>query len=129
MHQTSPCSSLVALRCVSITNRERELVITALVQFTLSEPISAETMLELSEANAALYKGKDGLHRKYYVRSEDGVEVGGIYLWESKEAAQACYDEEWLKRVTESYGSAPVVTWLETPVVVDNRHDEIVIQD
>ncbi|MCP3988153.1 MAG: monooxygenase [Actinomycetia bacterium] len=102
-------------------------MITALVQFTLPEPISAENMAELSEANAPLYKDKKGLIRKYYVRSEDGAEVGGVYLWESKAEAKECYDVEWLKRVTKSYGSTPVITWLETPVIVDNRHDEIVV--
>jgi hypothetical protein len=98
-------------------------VITALVQFTLPEPMSAEGMAELSEASAPLYKDKKGLVRKYYVRSEDGTQVGGIYLWDSKADAQACYDMEWLERVTEAYGSRPVITWLETPVIVDNGND------
>lgn len=103
-------------------------MITALVHFNVPEPISAEAMAELSEANAALYKGKDGLVRKYYVRSEAGTEVGGIYLWEDKAVAEECYDDEWRQRVTEAYGVAPTITWLETPIVVDNRHDEIVIE-
>ncbi|MEL7157051.1 MAG: YdhR family protein [Actinomycetota bacterium] len=101
-------------------------MITALVHFAVPEPISAETMAELSEANAALYKGFDGLVRKYYVRSPEGTEVGGVYLWESKAAAEECYDDDWRERVTGAYGVEPVITWLETPVVVDNRHDEIV---
>jgi len=84
-------------------------------------------MAQLSEANAPLYKGRDGLIRKYYVRSESGNEVGGIYLWESKAHAIDCYDREWLERVTDAYGTVPVINWLETPVVVDNRHDEIVV--
>lgn len=100
-------------------------MITALVQFNMPEPMSAERMAELSEASAPLYKDVKGLIRKYYVRSEDGIEVGGVYLWESKAAAQKCYDMEWLERVTESFGSRPMIIWLETPVIVDNLSDEI----
>lgn len=102
-------------------------MITALVHFAVPEPISAEVMADLSEANASLYKGFDGLIRKYYVRSQEGTEVGGVYLWEDKDAAEACYDDAWHERVTAAYGVEPVITWLETPVIVDNRHDEIVV--
>ncbi|MGF1596538.1 MAG: YdhR family protein [Acidimicrobiales bacterium] len=101
-------------------------MITALVQFSLSEPMSAEKMAALSEANAPSYIDRDGLVRKYYVRSEDGTEVGGIYLWSTRADADRCYDEEWRVRATEAYGADPVITWLHTPVIVDNRHDEIV---
>lgn len=102
-------------------------MITALVHFAVPEAISAEAMAELSEASAALYKGFDGLVSKSYVRSPEGTEVGGIYLWESRDHAEQCYDDEWHERVTEVYGVEPMITWLETPVVVDNLRDEIII--
>lgn len=101
-------------------------MITALVQLALAEPIALEDMTRLSEANAPLYKDRQGLIRKYYVRSEDGSTVGGVYLWETRADADACYDDAWRTRVTESYGSAPTISWFDTPVIVDNRHDEIV---
>ncbi len=101
-------------------------MITALVQFALAEPIELQDMARLSEANAPHYKDREGLIRKYYVRSEDGSTVGGVYLWETREDADNCYDDAWLTRVTESYGTAPVISWFDTPVIVDNRHDEIV---
>lgn len=88
--------------------------------------MSLEKLTELSTASAPLYKDREGLIRKYYVRSEDGLEVGGIYLWSERADADECYDDAWRERVTETYGSEPFVTWLDTPVIVDNRHDEIV---
>lgn len=102
-------------------------MITALVHFAVPEAITAEAMAELSEASAPLYKGREGLIRKYYVRSPEGTEVGGVYLWESRDDGEQCYDDEWFDRVTEVYGVEPMITWLETPVVVDNLHDEIII--
>ena len=49
-----------------------------------------------------------------------------VYLWESRAAAEAVYNPSWLDRVTEAYGSTPSIDWFDVPVVVDNRHDEIV---
>ncbi|MGI9646856.1 MAG: YdhR family protein [Ilumatobacteraceae bacterium] len=101
-------------------------MITAFIQFTPPAPVPVDRHAELARANAPLYQDKPGLIRKYYVRSEDGTTVGGIYLWESREAAEATYDDAWHERVTEAYGSPPSITYLPTPVVVDNRHGETV---
>lgn len=101
-------------------------MITAIVRFTMPEAMPLESFTELSEGNAPLYKGMKGLVRKYYVRSDDGLQVGGVYLWESREAAEAVYTDEWRERVTGAYGSAPTIDWFDSPVVVDNRHNEIV---
>ena len=32
--------------------------------------------------------------RKYYLRSEDGHRAGGVYLWETRVAAEAVYNAE-----------------------------------
>jgi hypothetical protein len=58
--------------------------------------------------------------RKYYVRTEDGGRAGGIYLWESRAAADAVYNGEWRERVEKLYGAKPTFTWFGTPVIVDN---------
>ncbi len=101
-------------------------MISVLIQFTLPQPMPADKMAEVSLANAPMYQDKPGLVRKYYVSTDDGARVGGMYLWESREAAEATYDDAWHARVTETYGSPPDMTWFDTPVVVDNRHGEIV---
>jgi hypothetical protein len=59
--------------------------------------------------------------RKYYLRSEDGLRVGGIYLWETRAAAEAVYSVEWKARVTQLYGAEPEISWFDTPVIVDNQ--------
>jgi hypothetical protein len=40
--------------------------------------------------------------------SDDATSVIGIYLWETKDAADAFYSDEWLSGVTERWGAAPV---------------------
>ncbi len=101
-------------------------MISALVQFSLANPMPADKMAEVSEANAPLYEGMPGLVRKYYVSTDGGSSVGGIYLWEDRASAEACWNDAWRERVTGAYGSEPTITWFDCPVVLDNRHGELV---
>jgi hypothetical protein len=100
-------------------------MITALVQFALSAPISLAEATQRFESSAPKYQNLPGLVRKYYVRSEDGRSAGGIYLWESRATAEAVYNGEWRERVEKLYGAKPTIQWFDTPVVVDNRADAI----
>jgi hypothetical protein len=95
-------------------------MITALVQFSLPAPISLAEAAKRFESSAPKYQNLNGLVRKYYLRSEDGRTAGGVYLWESRAAAEAVYNAEWRARVEQLYGSAPTITWFDTPVIVDN---------
>jgi len=95
-------------------------MITALVQFALSQPISLAEAAKRFESSAPKYQNLNGLVRKYYLRSEDGRTAGGVYLWESRAAAEAVYDAQWTARVEQLYGSKPTITWFDTPVIVDN---------
>jgi hypothetical protein len=99
---------------------ENVVMITALVQFCLPEAISLEDATRRFEGSAPKYQNLPGLIRKYYIRSEDGRVAGGIYLWETRQAAERVYDGEWRARVEKLYGSAPTITWFDSPVVVDN---------
>lgn len=95
-------------------------MITALVQFKLPQPVTREKARELFSATAPRYREVPGLIRKYYLLSQDGGSAGGVYLFESREDAERLYSAEWKKTVQERYGAPPVVTYFESPVVVDN---------
>jgi heme-degrading monooxygenase HmoA len=95
-------------------------MITAIVQFQLPAPVSLQEATRMFESTAPKYQNLPGLIRKYYLRSEDGRTAGGVYLWETKAAAEKVYSGEWRERVAKLYGSAPQVVYFDTPVVVDN---------
>ncbi len=95
-------------------------MITAVVQFGLPKPVSLEEAAKMFESTAPKYKNLPGLVRKYYLRSEDGRKAGGVYLWESKAAAEKVYSGEWKARVEQLYGSTPEIAYFDTPVIVDN---------
>jgi hypothetical protein len=94
-------------------------MITAVVRFKLPQGTSLEAAKALFEKSAPNYKGVPGLVRKYYLFGEDRT-GGGVYLWESREAAERMYSDAWRKMIAERYGAAPEITYYETPVIVDN---------
>ena len=96
-------------------------MITAVVQFDLPKPMSLDEAARTFESTAPKYKNLPGLVRKYYLLSEDGRRAGGVYLWETRAAAEAVYNGEWKSRVEQVYGSTPQIMWFDTPVIVDNQ--------
>jgi hypothetical protein len=96
-------------------------MITTLVQFELPAAITLAEAARRFESSAPKYQNIPGLIRKYYIRSEDGRIAGGIYLWQTRAAAERVYDGEWRERVEKLYGAKPTISWFDTPVVVDNQ--------
>jgi hypothetical protein len=100
-------------------------MITAIVQFQLPAPISLAEATRRFESSAPKYQNLPGLIRKYYIRSEDGRIAGGVYLWQSRQAAERVYDQAWQERVEQLYHAKPTITWFDSPVVVDNLAGDI----
>ena len=88
---------------------------------------SAAQIKELFAKTAQIYVGVPGLVRKYFGHSDDRLSVVGIYLWESKEQADAFYSPEWTAGVVSRWGSMPAKTEWQVPQVVE--HDGRVITD
>ncbi|HZD42011.1 MAG TPA: YdhR family protein [Terriglobales bacterium] len=101
-------------------------MMTALVQFKIPAAMSREKAAETFVSTAPKYREARGLIRKYYLLSEDGGTVGGIYLWSSREEAEKLYTTEWKNFIRERYGAEPSITYFHTPVVVDNLCGEII---
>jgi len=95
-------------------------MIVSIVTFKLLKRWTVAEAAAVFKSTAPRYLGKPGLVRKHYYVTEAGDRAGGIYLWESKAAAEACYTPEWKAMVTEKYGSPPDILYAEVPVSVDN---------
>jgi Putative mono-oxygenase ydhR len=108
---------------------ERKIMITAFVQFKLPQTITQEKAKELFSSTAPKYRDVQGLIRKYYLLSEDGGTVGGVYLWKSREHAEKLYTHDWRKFIKDTYGAEPTVEYSFTPVIVDNLTGEILKDD
>ena len=100
-------------------------MIVTITTFHLKRAASLEEMTKVFQGTAPKYQNMTGLLRKNYWMSEDGLRVGGIYLWTSRADADRVYTPEWKKFVESKYGVTPVIEYLYSPVMVDNREGTI----
>jgi hypothetical protein len=100
-------------------------MITVITSFRLPKPITRDEARSIFLSTAPKYQGVPGLVRKVYVFSQEENTAGGIYLWNSRAEAEAMYTESWKAFVREKYGTDPSITYLDSPVVVDNLTHEI----
>ena len=93
------------------------------VQFDLPKR-TEEQAITGGTSSAPVYRGlaAKGLIRKDYLNGETGT--GGVYLWESRAAAEAWFTEERVAELTKRFGVRPGLTWYDTYVTVDNLKSE-----
>ena len=100
-------------------------MITAVVQFKLTEGTSLDDATAIFQSTAPRYLGMAGLVRKYYLFDPASGKGGGCYLFENRAAAEAIFDDTWRALIKDKYGAEPDIQYFETPVVVDNVSNEI----
>ncbi|RLK51517.1 hypothetical protein DFR31_1460 [Alkalispirillum mobile] len=100
-------------------------MIAAIVKYRLPPTISRE------DCRAHFYKisedfcGVQGLLSKHFVCDKDGVVAGGIYFWESAEAATKFYKGPWRDGIFDRYGMYPDIEYLDVFARTDNVSGQI----
>jgi hypothetical protein len=95
-------------------------MITTVVTFKIPQDMTREKMLEHNKIAITRYRNVPGLIQKQFLYSDKGI-AGGVYLWESREAAEACYRGPWRDNVRKIAIGDPDIAWFDTQVVVDNE--------
>lgn len=104
-------------------------MIVALVQFKVADEVTVDKAREIFARIAPAYLDTPGLIRKYFMISDDHVGAG-IYLWETREAAETLYNGPvWAPRIRELYGVDPEITWFHCPVVAETMLGKLVTDD
>ena len=101
-------------------------MITAIVQFPFPKNTARADARTRFEASTPTFRNVQGLIRKYYLYGE-GPTGGGVYLWEDRAAADRLYTPEWRKNLADRFGVEPNIQFFDTPVVVDNKVGEVII--
>lgn len=78
---------------------EPEMVV--LVRFKSTLPF--DELTRIVEERAPRFRELTGLQQKYYLRDPVTGDVGGLYLWESAEAAAAYRDSDLRATIAEAY--------------------------
>jgi Putative mono-oxygenase ydhR len=94
-------------------------MITAIVQYRLPLHIDLAACAAHYRDIAPGFRDVPGLIRKQFIHAEDGW-AGGVYLWETRAAAEALYTGPWLDGIRERYGMDPQIKFFETPCIIDN---------
>ena len=99
-------------------------MIIALVQIPLDGPKRPHAdVIAQSLESTRIFHEVPGLRRKYYLNSEAGG--GGIYEFDSREAADAWFKAGWADWMEGRFGVRPTLTIFDNPVVLDNEAGEV----
>ena len=101
-------------------------MVTVICHFGLPASMSADQARSVFRNSTEKFVQMKGLIRKYFLLTEDGKSAASVYLWESREPAEAFFTEAWKEFMVGKYGHRPTVDYYECPVVVDNLARDVV---
>jgi hypothetical protein len=99
-------------------------MITAIVRYKLPLHIDGDACRDHFHRIAAGFQQVEGLISKHFIWSESGW-AGGVYQWETIEAARAFYGGPWLQGIITRYGMAPEIEFYEVFAVTDNARGTV----
>ena len=98
-------------------------MIGANVVFDYAGDFDRHRVIEVASKARAMFEGMPNLRFKFFALDEKEQKAVNFYVWESKEAAEAFFNDDLRQRVTELYGVAPSIEFFEIAEIVDNtRH-------
>jgi hypothetical protein len=103
-------------------------MITAIVQYQLPPHIGLDACAAHFRSIAPGFRAVPGLLRKQFIYAEDGW-AGGVYLWQTRAAAEAFYTGPWLDGIRERYGTDPHIKYFETACITDNTIGAVLLPD
>jgi hypothetical protein len=103
-------------------------MITAIVLYKLPPQISPAACAAHYRSIALGFRDVPGLIRKQFIYAEDGW-AGGVYLWQTREDAEAFYAGPWLAGIRDRYGMDPQIRFFRTPCITDNAVEAVLLPD
>ena len=103
-------------------------MITAIVLYKLPPHIDLAACAAHYRNIAQGFQAVPGLIRKQFIYAEDGW-AGGVYLWETRAAAETSYAGPWLDGIRERYGMDPQIRFFETACITDNAIEAVLLPD
>jgi hypothetical protein len=77
-------------------------------------------VIGVAENARGMFEGMAGLRFKFFTFDEKHHVATNFYVWDSKDAAQRFFSPELTERVTDLYGVAPTIDFVEIAQIVDN---------
>jgi hypothetical protein len=96
-------------------------MIVAIVTFRYGNDFDPDRFNRVARERRGFYEGLEGLRQKLYWVSSERREAGGIYVWESRAAAERVYTDEWRARAEQVFGARPEIVFVEVTDVISNQ--------
>ncbi len=95
--------------------------VAVLVAVPIPAAMPRDRLAGLFQAAVPDYARVPGLVRKYFTIGDDG-KAGGMYLWSSRAAAEAWYNDAWQAGVVKRWGAPAEVSYFAVPAMVDGQN-------
>jgi hypothetical protein len=90
------------------------------VTFDYDGDFDRSRVIKVAENARGMFEGMPDLRFKFFTFDEKQQRAANFYVWESKEAADRFFSRELRERVTDLYGVAPAIEFVEIAQIVDN---------
>jgi len=92
------------------------------VSFDYSGDLDRERVIKVAANSRRIFEGMPGLRLKIFTLNQERQRAANFYIWNSEEAAKGFFTQELRDRVTNLYGVAPSIEFVEIAEIVDNAH-------
>jgi hypothetical protein len=90
------------------------------VTFQYNGDFDRERLINVADKARSMFEGMPGLRFKFFTFDEAQQRAANFYVWESREAAEGFFTDELREMVTDLYGVAPGIDFVEIAQIVDN---------
>lgn len=101
---------------------------TVLVSYCLPKAPPRRALLEkFVDAAHNIFKGLPGLLSKQFCYDETTGKGQSVYLWETREQAEAFFSPTFIEHFRETFGVEPTLAYLDILVLTDNRVGDVIV--
>lgn len=90
------------------------------VTFQYGGDFDRDRVINVADKARSMFEGMPGLRFKFFTFDETQRCASNFYVWESREPAEAFFTDELRERVTDLYGVAPEIDFVDIAQIVDN---------
>lgn len=103
-------------------------MVTVIVKYKTGRNYTREEITEIMQLGAEhMFKGMPHLLSKQFCFNVDTSEGLSVYLWDSREQAEAFFTGDFLESFKQGMGTVPTIEYHQTILTVDNRANDIIM--
>lgn len=93
---------------------------TVFVTYKIDRDFDREKLIEMFSAASPMFQNATGLVRKYFCHEPDISTGKSVYLFDSRDSADAFFSEGFLQQMETIFGNRPEALHLDTLMIIDN---------